>query len=379
MPAAFFHAGGGENQRGIHVILRIAVFCPGIVFPQFPSVIPPENHDGVAPQPQAVQFRKNAAHLRVHIADAGIIGMLELPREVIRHMTGWDIMIQAQLIAGQNRILGGGLRAEGIRGELDFRGVVKVPIFLGRHEGEMRLDQAHREKEGRFFSGDILQGGDRQIRDLAIGIGIMRDLGALKRRAARVQTVGGNLPGGVGLFFAGNRFAAFAVAIRFARRPVGIQLHIFRQGINRRLGIHPGNGPRLRIIKTTVIELAHALDKIAVVLEQLRQGDHVRQRCAKMGLQIPHPGRVRPRPGQQAGAGRRAHRLLAIGTIEDHALRRDAVDIRAADIISAITTEFRTQIIHCNEQNVRLGRRNVRGTRGQKRHPKEQGDHSVKG
>ena len=106
---------------------------------------------------------------------------------------------------------------------------------------------------------------------------------------------------------------------------------------------------------------------VAVGLEVLRQGDHLGQRGAEMGVEVPHPRRIRPPPGQQRTAGRAAHRLLAIGVLEHDAARREAVNIGGFDHLIAITTHFRAQVVHRDEQDVGAGRCGGGGGKGQRR------------
>ena len=51
-----------------------------------------------------------------------------------------------------------------------------------------------------------------------------------------------------------------------------------------------------------MIDFAHALDKIAVVLEMLAERDDIRRVLAEMGDQIPHLRRIRAGAGHQTGA-----------------------------------------------------------------------------
>ena len=76
--AGVFHAGDGEQQRAVGVVLGIAVFAPGVVLAEFPTVIAPENHDGVLAQVEAVEFVEHATELGVHVGDGGVVAVLEL-------------------------------------------------------------------------------------------------------------------------------------------------------------------------------------------------------------------------------------------------------------------------------------------------------------
>ena len=106
-----------------------------------------------------------------------------------------------------------------------------------------------------------------------------------------------------------------------------------------------------------MIDFAHTLDKIAILLEILAERDDIRRIFAEMSDQIPHLRRVRAGAGHQTAARRRADRLLAIGALENDARFGDAVDVRTLDVVLAIAAELRAEIIHGDEQDIRLLRR----------------------
>ena len=101
-----------------------------------------------------------------------------------------------------------------------------------------------------------------------------------------------------------------------------------------------------------MINLAHALNEIPVLFEMLSQRNNIRQSIAKVCDEIPDLGRVRTSAGHQTGTRWRTDGLLTIGTIENHAGFGNTVNIRALDIILAVATQFRAQVIHGNEKNV---------------------------
>ena len=89
-------------------------------------------------------------------------------------------------------------------------------------------------------------------------------------------------------------------------------------------------GPRSRILFSAVEDLSDGHGHVTVVLEMLRQRDHVRVLLAEMRVVMQHPGRVRPQAGEQTGTGGTAERLLAVGAGKDHAPCRQPVNVRAS-------------------------------------------------
>ena len=72
------------------------------------------------------------------------------------------------------------------------------------------------------------------------------------------------------------------------------------------LGAAVGRAPRFLIVQSAVIDFSHPLGVVAVVLEVLGHGDHLRHRVAEVGLQVVDLRRIGPEAGHQAGPRRRA-------------------------------------------------------------------------
>ena len=207
---------------------------------QFPAMIAPESDHRVLRQPRAFEFVENAAQLRVHVTDRRVIAVFECPCKVVRDAAGRNTIVVAQFTARQNGVFGRIFRPERIRGKLDTRRLVEVPVFLGRHERQVRFDEADAEPEGLVqLARALTKGGNRHVGHGAIPIGIVGHVRALMRRSVRADAARSLLPGGgPGLGFA----ALHDGAILFERI-----------GAVRGAPRGPGCGPRRLVVKTAVI------------------------------------------------------------------------------------------------------------------------------
>ena len=156
----------------------------------------------------------------------------------------------------------------------------------------MWFHEADGEKEGGGLVAEFPQCFNSQRCHLAVGVGVIRNVRRLKCRAA-----------GIG---SGPRNTLFpgAVAIRFPRKLPLVQNHVLPEGIGDGPRVLPGNRPGGRIVIATVINLAHPLHEVTVLLEVLAQGDDIRKCFPKVGHQIPDLGRIRSGPGHEAAACR---------------------------------------------------------------------------
>jgi len=203
----------------------------------------------------------------------------------------------------------------------------------------MRPDEADAKPKRLVLLGALAQGRHGHLGQRAVVEGVVRHVGTLERRTARPATGGSAFLGGFRRLV-GSPFRQ-RVVLRQSVRPVA------------GLGRSPRHRPRGRVVEAAVIQLAHTLDEIAVLLEQLRQRHHVGQRFAEMGLQVPDLRRVGPRAGQQAGPRRRANRLLTVRPVERDAAASQPVQVRRVDVAHAVRAELRAQVIHGDKQHVR--------------------------
>ena len=120
-----------------------------------------------------------------------------------------------------------------------------------------------------------------------------------------------------------------------------------------------------------MVNLAHALDEVAVIFKVLAEGDHVGQSDAEVCLQVPDLIRIGPSASQNTGARGRTDRLLAVRPLKGDAGFSETIEVGALDVVSAISAEFRPQIIDGDEQNIGANRRGVRGMNEAGRHERE--------
>ena len=211
-----------------------------------------------------------------------------------------------------------------IRRQLDLRGVVKIPILFRRNERQMRFGETYRKKEWLGLLRQSLESLHGDIRHHAVFVEIIRDIPCFESRTALSDFV----------LILDVRRDGFGVSGRFRRLP--------------------RHGPGLRIVIAGMVDLTHALNEVAVVLEMLRQRDDVRFGGAEVSDQIPDLRGIGPCSREEAGTGGRTNRLLHIGAIEDHAHFCDAVHVRTVDVVEPVAAQLRAQVVHGNKQNVRL-------------------------
>lgn len=67
-----------------------------------------------------------------------------------------------------------------VRRELDFGGVVEVPVFLGGHERQVGFGETNREEERLLLLRELTEGSDGEGRICAIGKGVVGRVGAFE-------------------------------------------------------------------------------------------------------------------------------------------------------------------------------------------------------
>ena len=153
---------------------------------EVPTVVTPKDNDGILVEPEGFQLRHDAADLGVGVADGGVVSMPQFAREVVGHVSrGWNAAVSTDLtIVHIDRILGRVLGDKSVGGQFDFRGIIHVPVFFRRGEGQVRFDETDREEKRLVLLGQFLQRLDGQIGNLAVLVGIVGNVGALVGRAA---------------------------------------------------------------------------------------------------------------------------------------------------------------------------------------------------
>lgn len=299
------HAGQRYDQRRMHIVFHVAVLSPRGVLAKLPTVVAPEDDDGVAAQIEAVELVEHASDLGIAVADAGVVAVLELAREVDRDGTGLgDALVLTHLAVVQ--IHGIRRRVDGRKGigrERDLGRVVEVPVSFRCDPREVRSHETD-GKEKRFGAlAEIAQSVHREVGHFAIDVGVVGHIGTfVNRTECGAFRLGLALAGG-GLRFFGRlavgRFVGGRVVGFFARR-------VFRSSILARGRCAPRHGPTRSVVQVAVKNLPHALDKVAVRLEMLRQGHDVWQGGAEMRFEVPYLRGVRAGAREETGARGRA-------------------------------------------------------------------------
>ena len=247
----------GNNERRIDVVLHIRVLTPQAVLAEVPTVVTPKDDDGILVEPEGFQLRHDAADLCVGVADGGVVSMAQLACEVVGHVSGGrnTAVIADLAVVHINRVFGRVLGHKSVGGQLDFRGIIHVPVFFRRDEGQVRFDETDREEERLVLLGQFLQRLNGQVGHLAVLVGVVGNVGAFVGRPA-------------GIHFG---FIAFAFCHHFSRGRLGGFFNRERLGqhILGRFGRLKRHRPTRLVVQLAMVNFSHALYEIPAVLEGL--------------------------------------------------------------------------------------------------------------
>ena len=355
-PARGLGARRADNERRTRSVFEVAVLAPQAVVTQVPAVVTPQANDRTIAEPQPIQLVQQSPDLSVDIADAGVVSVDQPAGFLIAHGTlSGDVAVVPQLAETVHRQCRSPFGPEGVAGQFDLLWIVQAPVLLRCDEGQVRLDEAHCQKERLILLVQVLQRLHRMAGQLAIVGQVVGNLGRFGGQAAG-EVVHPFVQGFVAL--TGDPFEVLSSC----RDP-------FRSVVVSRSAEPRRYTPRLRImhVATTVVgrrlpregtmeELAHPLRVIAVVLEVLRQRDSVGDPLAKMRPIAPDTGRVRSQSRQQAGTRRPANGLLTVGPQKDGSALRQPIDVWTLDVIPAVTAQLGPQVVDGNEKDVGPGR-----------------------
>jgi hypothetical protein len=181
-----------------------------------------------------------------------------------------------------------------------------------------------------------LQALDGFIRGGAIGIGVVGDIGGL---------VGGAL-GKIGGGLVGEE--------RLLARESGRGLALGER-VGDHLGLPVRHTPRsgvLAVAMADVEELAQRLGVPAILLEVLRQGHGVRPGLAEVRAEVVNSESLGAEAGEQRITRGGAHSLVAVGQVEPHAARGEAVRVGRLHRGVSVAAEQRLEVIHADEEDV---------------------------
>ena len=210
----------------------------------------------------------------------------------------------------------------GLHSQLDCLGVVKVPVFFGGDEIEVRLGKTKGEEKrllGLFFQM-ILQGGDRQLGIIAVPIGMVGNVSGLISRSmdqparAFLTVFGKHL-----LLVCGPKFLVFGQSIA-PRQPLPLN----RTTIKGRLAT-----PGMLVVRHAGMIDFSAVDGLVTIRDEvLGQSYDIRIKFSKVGRVLDYAYSIGPGSGHQAGSRRAANGLLTIGPIETQSISSKRIEYR---------------------------------------------------
>ena len=327
------------------------MLTPHAVVAEVPAVIAPENDDRIFRETGFVEGGHDLAELGVHVTRRGIVAVDEAAREFVveRVVAGRDAVVVAEFAAELWRVVGSAFGSGQAGGLREFGGIVEVPVFFRRDEGEVGFEETDAHEERFARGGGGFEACDGFGGDLSVGVEIVGD-------------VGGFDGGAVG--FLGGFFLRSGLGGR----------GIFGEGVLRGLRAKMRDGPRggvFEVAVTDVEEFAHRFRAVAGGAEILWERDGVGTRGAEVCREIVDPERLWAKAREEGVAGRRADGLVAIGAVEAQGARGEAVDVRGFRIRVAVAAEDGFEVVDADEEDVGAGGRGGREERGGR---EQQGD-----
>ena len=325
-------------------------------------MVAPQHDDGVLGKLEPVEFIEHTAKLRVHVTTSGVVAVDQLSGGgVIGQPAGGDRIVVGNLAAALAGARRGAARGVEVVQDGEFRGIVEVPVFFRRGEGQVRLHEAQREEEGcaaPLFRG--LQALDPVVGDAPVGVGAVGDVaafpsGTFRELADAVEL----LVGEVGLL-AGQLAAAGAFRVEVFDDLLDVGRHAPRSGV-------------IGVAVAAVEDLADGFRAVAVPDEMLAQRHRIRHRRAEIRGEAVDADRGRARPQHQAVARGGADRLVAVGAFEAETAGGEAVEVWSLGQRVPVAAERRLEVIDADQQDIGLFRR--RCERDEKQQGGKQGFH----
>ena len=181
---------GCHDEDGDAVgLFVVRVFGPDAEIAKVPSVIAPQDDDGVLLEAQSLQRGGHATDLRIDVSRAGVVAVDQLPRQRLAHLPvhrhGCVRGNFPRPFQGHRRgVLGKGFDG----GHRQLGGIKQIPVFFRRRKRQMRPHETGRDKERRPILDPPRLGGFQPANGLgghpAIGVIVILGLRRLKRRPA---------------------------------------------------------------------------------------------------------------------------------------------------------------------------------------------------
>jgi len=244
-----------------------------------------------------------------------------------------------------------------VRGRFGVLGVIEAEILARRNERQVRLVKAHRQEKGRFFLLERSHPRDGRLGKMTVPeciIGNVRcfpgqPAGTLRLRDAISEVPHVGEPPVI-LLRPGDYLAA---ELRVVTLPVRTEQRL---------------APGGRVI--AMKDLAERHGGVAMIPEMLWQCEDVGLHVAKANAEVDDPSRTGALSRENRDPGRHAKRHLHVGPFEEGPFLGKSIDVRRMNRLT-VATEFRTQVVHGEEQNVRSRPHRPRGQqphRGPKTH-----------
>ena len=352
-----FLAGDGDEERDARGLLVVGMLTPHAVVAEVPAVIAPENDDRVFRETGFVKRGHDLAELGVHVTRRGIVAVDEAASEFVVEwvVAGRDAVVVAKFTAELRRVVGSAFGSGQAGGLREFGGIVEIPVFFRRDEGEVGFEETDAHEERFARGGGGFEASDGFGGDLAVGVEIVGD-------------VGGFDGGAVGFFggFAGGFFLRSGLGGR----------GIFGEGVLRGLRAEMRDGPRGDIFEVAVAdveELAHRCGVVTGGAEILRQRDGVGARGAEVGGKIVDTERLRAKAREEGVARGRADCLIAVSAVEAQRARGETVNVRGFRQRVAVGAEDGFEVVDADEEDVGAGGREERGGRERQGEEEEAG------
>ena len=246
-----------------------------------------------------------------------------------------NIAVSTQFAPSGGREFRGSDGRCGLRVRLERVALIEIPIFLGRDERQVRLQETHcHEKRLRRAGLGRLKAADRLIRDQAVAVGRIRHIGAFRGGAARQDGGGRSLAAGCAGLVGGQGIAATRTR---PRAPMG----------------HAPRGGVFGVAVADMENFAHRLGAVAVLHEGLGKRHCGGCGLAEVGGQIINAERGGPLAGHQRVARWRTDGLIAKRFFKQHPAFGETIHVGRLDVRVAVAPEQRLQVVHADEQDVR--------------------------
>ena len=327
------HSRMTNDQGNPRVTLEIGVLAPTGMVPQFPTVVGPEHDNRVFRSTGFFESIKQHADIPVGVAHTGVIAMNQPLAQGNRKLFGcagqWNVAVGPEFTGIHIPCVPGITgRHPRVVGQCKAVSLVQVPVLFRGHEWKVRLGEANSQKEWLSGCGKLLEPGGSNSRTVAVKVIPIRNVGRFGGRPA-------------------SPAIPFSSVLQTRRIPILLAAHL------------DPLGPVVRVNSRahfSVVDLPQANRRVTIALEMLIERDDFCPARSPIGdVKRPFPSELGVKAGHQGNPTGPTDRLIAIGPVELETGRSQAVDIGRLGT-SAITPQFRPQIVNRDEEDIRSRR-----------------------